>query len=336
MVWYLVAPDPGSSHRPSFDATDPAQYPGRAWDRYDLIAREATALGMGVYFQIIPRVPVWAIPRGSPCRARISAEAPDPTPVPPVRRGGRPALQRQLHVSQTRLDARPPTLLGLPLGAAAARELITSTTDPAGQRVGDLERAERALVAQPWHRSLPHHRTEWLQPVHLPPAGRRRRTPALIATGHRRRHDPRSARPRTTASSIRSSFLRGLYCVDDSLRPLRGAAAATLRLPVERQPRRVRARPSRRCSRSAGTPTTRTCSTSRPTTTSPTRTSSRSPTSPTLERMLNRIFATYGRGRRGGVPLYADRVGLQERPAEPVQPHRAWPSRPAGSTRAST
>jgi hypothetical protein len=66
VVWLLVAPNSQSSHKPKFDATNPAAYPAGAWDRYDLIDEVAHSLGMGVYFQLDPPVPVWAIPSWQP------------------------------------------------------------------------------------------------------------------------------------------------------------------------------------------------------------------------------------------------------------------------------
>jgi len=60
VVWGIIAPDTNSSHKPNFDATNPAAYPAGAWSRYDLIVRVAKALGLKVYFQLTPGVPQWA------------------------------------------------------------------------------------------------------------------------------------------------------------------------------------------------------------------------------------------------------------------------------------
>jgi hypothetical protein len=65
MVWSLVAPDPNGTVKPDFDATDPDAYPAGAWNRYDTLVQEATALRLGVYFQLTAPAPLWATqPRG--------------------------------------------------------------------------------------------------------------------------------------------------------------------------------------------------------------------------------------------------------------------------------
>ena len=38
MVWRILAPDATSSHKPNFNATNPAAYPAGVWNRYDLLA----------------------------------------------------------------------------------------------------------------------------------------------------------------------------------------------------------------------------------------------------------------------------------------------------------
>ena len=61
MVWSLVAPDPDSTTEPAFDASDPRAYPAANWARYDTLVQDATALGMGVYFQLTAPAPLWAM-----------------------------------------------------------------------------------------------------------------------------------------------------------------------------------------------------------------------------------------------------------------------------------
>lgn len=58
--WGLVAPDPNSSTRPDFDSIDPDAYPPGAWSRYDTIARDASAAGMGLNFNVTTPAPKWA------------------------------------------------------------------------------------------------------------------------------------------------------------------------------------------------------------------------------------------------------------------------------------
>jgi hypothetical protein len=60
IVWKLVAPDPLSRNKPSFDATNPAAYPTGAWQRWDQLVAWCRLLGLKVYFQIVPPAPLWA------------------------------------------------------------------------------------------------------------------------------------------------------------------------------------------------------------------------------------------------------------------------------------
>src|SRR5436305_8942739 len=61
LVWQLIAPNADSTHRPKFDASDPAAYPRGAWDRYDTLVETAQRLGMKVYLLAIGPAPKWAI-----------------------------------------------------------------------------------------------------------------------------------------------------------------------------------------------------------------------------------------------------------------------------------
>ncbi len=60
VLWNLIAPDPRSEQRPSFDATDPRSYPPGVWDRYDRIVRMGEELGLGVLFTVSGPGPAWA------------------------------------------------------------------------------------------------------------------------------------------------------------------------------------------------------------------------------------------------------------------------------------
>jgi hypothetical protein len=60
--WNEVAPNPNSRSRPSFDATDPAAYPG--FSPYDDVIARASALGMRVLVTITGDAPSWATAGG--------------------------------------------------------------------------------------------------------------------------------------------------------------------------------------------------------------------------------------------------------------------------------
>jgi hypothetical protein len=61
LPWGVVAPRPKSYRRPSgFDATDPAAYPAAGWAPYDAAVQAAAGDGIGVYFDFLGPVPLWA------------------------------------------------------------------------------------------------------------------------------------------------------------------------------------------------------------------------------------------------------------------------------------
>ncbi len=67
LPWNAIAPDGGSSVRPGgFDAADPAAYPAANWAIYDTIAREAVKDGIGLDFTLSAPPPRWAEGPGAP------------------------------------------------------------------------------------------------------------------------------------------------------------------------------------------------------------------------------------------------------------------------------
>jgi len=60
MYWSIIAPSPTSSTKPSFNAADPSSYPQDGWRRYDLIDRLATERGMAVNWNLDAPAPAWA------------------------------------------------------------------------------------------------------------------------------------------------------------------------------------------------------------------------------------------------------------------------------------
>ena len=60
MFWYDIAPDPGSSKMPKFNATDPKAYPAANWALWDTIDRDAAADGIKVDFTVAGGSPTWA------------------------------------------------------------------------------------------------------------------------------------------------------------------------------------------------------------------------------------------------------------------------------------
>jgi hypothetical protein len=78
VVWGLVAPNQYSTHRPRFDATNPAAYPTGRWFRYDTVVRYANALGLKVYFQLTVPAPYWAVPARGPAQGYRWSQLPSP------------------------------------------------------------------------------------------------------------------------------------------------------------------------------------------------------------------------------------------------------------------
>jgi hypothetical protein len=68
MPWNQLAPHPTSRHKPSFDATDPASYSAATWSIYDTVIADARARGMGVDLTIGEPAPLWATGGGAPPR----------------------------------------------------------------------------------------------------------------------------------------------------------------------------------------------------------------------------------------------------------------------------
>lgn len=64
LPWKTLAPDGSARTRPRFDATDPAAYPAAAFAPYDAIVRDAVARGIGVDVTV-STPPVWAAGRGN-------------------------------------------------------------------------------------------------------------------------------------------------------------------------------------------------------------------------------------------------------------------------------
>jgi hypothetical protein len=210
IVWRSVAPDAGASAAPAnFDASNPAAYPAAGWAPYDAIVRDAQALHMGVLFNITGGAPNWAMgpgftPGGAPGVWRPSAARFGPFAqavgtrysghyVPP---GSSTPLPR---VSFWSIWNEPN------LGEAdlAPQTVDNSTVDVSPTMYRQLLDTGWSALHQTGHGS------DTILIGELAPYGQ--------AVGNY---------PGTFGYMVPMRFLRALYCVDASLRPLRGAAAA--------------------------------------------------------------------------------------------------------------
>jgi hypothetical protein len=234
MVWSLVAPDPDSTQRPNFDATDPLAYPFGAWDRYDMLVREASQLGLKVYFQLTPPAPQWAIPPNQPQQSKPLGRAPRTNEfrefVQAV--GRRYSGSFVVPVPAQQPPPPPQKLLGLiPLGGQAQ-------PPPAPGQPVALPKVDYWGI---WNEPNFH---SWLNPFYggfrngkrvlLQPGLYRGLVDAawhgLQASGH--------AGDTILIGEIANDglltpldFVRALYCVSDGYRPLTGAAAIHLGCP---------------------------------------------------------------------------------------------------------
>jgi len=205
--WDDIAPDPASSHPPAgFDGSDPSAYPAANWAIYDTIVRDAAARGVGLDLTLAEPPPRWARGAGAPADA-----GPQWKPSP--------------------------ALFGQFVHAVGAR-YSGHYTPP-----GETKPLPRVSTWSIWNEPnygpelKPQAIDHWRIPVSpmlyrglLDAAW-----DALLATGHG--HDtiligelaPRGIEAADGMVPLR--FVRALYCLSDSLQPLRGAAATVLGCP---------------------------------------------------------------------------------------------------------
>jgi len=72
LFWYSLAPDPTSTKKPNFNATDPNAYAAADWAPYDAIVRDAQADGMKIDFTVAGGAPRWAEGSGIPSNYVVS------------------------------------------------------------------------------------------------------------------------------------------------------------------------------------------------------------------------------------------------------------------------
>ncbi|MGI8803165.1 MAG: hypothetical protein ACR2KV_13505 [Solirubrobacteraceae bacterium] len=320
VFWGIVAPSPKSKTRPAFDATDPNAYPAGAWDRYDRIVAFAAAQGIAVDFNVTDPAPLWAT--GSPPRADIEAtyepkskEFGDFVTAVATRYSGtfiapRPGFDTQNPGAPTALprveywavwnEPNQPGWLTPQLVPGPRRTLIERAPTIYRQLV---DAAYASLVAT-GHGSdtilIGETAPKGLNTKNLPPCSAARR--ASICTG--------AIKP--------LHFIRQLYCLSDSYRPLRGAAAAARGCPVDAAgTARFRAdHPGLFLATGwAHHPYELIFAPNVP------------PADPNfvtiaslgrLTDALQRILGAYGIDRPGGLPLYLTEFGYQSKPPSPI------------------
>jgi hypothetical protein len=216
--WRSLAPDPSSSVAPAnFNASSPAAYPAANWAPYDAIVRDARLRHVGIMFNVTGGAPQWATGPGF---------------VP----GGAPGVWRPspskfgdfVRAVGTRYDGayRPP-------GASSALPRISLWSIWNEPNLGQANLAPQTIA----HSTIESSAAIYRQ---LLDAG----WTALHRSGHD--HDailigelapfgqtiPATIFPGTFGEMVPLRFVRALYCVDSSLRPLRGPAAAARGCPT--------------------------------------------------------------------------------------------------------
>lgn len=243
VIWAAVAPDPTSYQRPQFDAADPSAYPPGSWDGYDTLVRDAAARGLTVNFVLTGPTPYWA----STGRSPLPALQKDYDPNPAEFQQFAEAVGRRYDGSYIAGPAppppKPPTFLGLPLGALlgyppqpanpAPLPAVRSWAIWNEPNEGGWLMPQWRLVGKSWVEASPALYRE------LVDAGRA----GLQASGHGAdliligETAARGIPNTCTGCSMRPMlFVRALYCVGGSYRPLTGVRARELQCPSKHGP----------------------------------------------------------------------------------------------------
>ncbi|HWF72433.1 MAG TPA: hypothetical protein VG186_03760 [Solirubrobacteraceae bacterium] len=340
VIWALVAPNPTSTTRPSFDATNPAAYPAGAWDRYDTLVTDAQALGLKVDFDVTSPAPYWATARPP---ASVNGKF-NKNYLPSAVQFGQFVRAVGTRYSGSYVIPTPPapptptpTLFGLPLPPA----LTGATTTPAPPAPAPLPRVdyweiwnepnEAGWLTPQWRRgpALPavHHHKARINWIEASPVVYRGLLDsawnALAATGHSGDTilvGDTSAKGSTSHGTLPAipplTFLRALYCVSGSYHPLTGTRAAALSCPRRGQPGAFgAAHPALlQATGYADHPYSFTLA---PNIVSTDPTWATLADLPRLERALQRIYAAYSVPAPSGVPLYLTEYGYKSNPPNP-------------------
>ena len=220
--WYRMAPDPGSTRKPKFDASNPNAYSASGWAPYDALVQEARQQGLTVALQITGGAPRWAEGKGAPA---VYRRTPDDAWRPNA------ALYGQfVHAVAERYDGR-----FRPSGSTATlpavrfwsfwnepnfgTDLGPQTTN--GSTVPVAPMLYRSLLNSSWKAmQQTGHAHDTLLIGELDPLGN-----ALRPVGHP------GPLPGTTRVTAPLSFVRALYCVDVHGKRLSGSSATLYNCP---------------------------------------------------------------------------------------------------------
>ena len=301
MHWADIAPDPTSSTKPVFDATDPAAYPAAGWAPYDTIVRDAARPAASALISTWSRRrPIWATGDG-----RTRAQAPQPRvaarrPPSSASSSTRSATRYSGHYTPAGSRARS-------RGSTSGRSGTSRTYGPSSRprRSTTAERRGRAAALPRASRTPPGTRCTRPGTAHdtiligeLAPTGEFQRAPGF-------RRDGAAAVPAR-------AVLRGLRRASRCAAP---PAAARGCPATARGSAALRRRQTRRCSMPPGSPIIRT-----PTDLPPDVPSPAARTTPTSRRCpaprVDARPAAAARTARHALSDLVDRVRLHDQPAQ--------------------
>ena len=213
--WASVAPDPTSSRAPAgFDASSPSAYPASGWSTYDAIITAAAARGIGVQLNPTSPVPQWAVGPGEPAKH-----------ITGVWRPSASGFGQFVRALATRYSGHY-----TPPGASSSLPRVSfwsvwnepnygSDLAPQAVERNTLESSAimyRRLLDGAWSAlQQTGHGSDTILIGELAPTG-------ITGPGF----------PGNFSGMVPLRFLRALYCVDESLHPLRGAAATARGCPA--------------------------------------------------------------------------------------------------------
>jgi hypothetical protein len=341
MFWSIIAPSPTAATKPSFNAADPSSYPQAGWRRYDLIDRLATERGIAVNWNLVAPTPAWASAATSDPNftghyypnpeeygqwAQAVGLRYNGSYVPPPDAGGGSAGAPSGGGGSGGGPPILPPIIGTPAQARVAPD------DPVARAADTGGALPRVSFYSLWNEGNEYHflAPQWglagskvIEPAaaiyrSLVDAG----YAGLVASGHggdtiligETAPKGRSS-PGPTNSMKPMLFLRAVYCVGPSLRPLAGDVAAALGCPTSDQahqfpaqhPALFRATGWGHHPYSLVTP---------PGLRSPDRDVVGFADLARLTTSLRTIFSRYG-NNPAGLPLYLTEFGYQSRPPDP-------------------
>ena len=210
--WDRVAPDPSSRHVPAgFNGAEPADYPAAGWTRFDRILAQAAAAGMSVNFDLSGGAPLWA-DKSAPAPSMLHAWYPSAT-----------EFGKFAYAVGKRYSGRY-----TPPGASSPLPRVSDWSIWNEPNVGSSSLSPQTLkgieVAPSLYRSLLDAAWQGLNATGHRPATDTIIVGQLASTGH--------LHPGLELGMQPLRFLRALYCVDTSYRPLQGSEAAVRACPT--------------------------------------------------------------------------------------------------------